>query len=344
MGKSSQTQTQTTTPLPGPRLNESIYPSITGKAEYISNRPDQANPFAHAANITGDENNAYEMIRQLMGKYQGVMDTGIAAQLDALERSGRAPTGEELQAYQNPFTEQVLNRTLERIQEQGDKNYRDIGSRSALSGAFGGSRQGLLEGLNAADTQRTMGDTYYSGMKDNYDQSLSTYLGQLDRLSNNAGRTLNAAGQGQQYGLTDAAALENIGLSQRQQQDKELGLQREEWANIYNEPYKELEALSMAAGALAPGDIGQRTTNTVTQSQNPLTSILGLASTLGGIFTGGATSGLSSILSSSGGGGRGWAEGGLVDPDNVVSSNPDKVAETIALLFSKGGKVSKKNK
>ena len=162
-------------------------------------------------------------------------------------------------------------------------------------------------------------------MKDNYDKSLATYLGQLDRLSENAGRTLQTAGLQQAYGLADAAALEGIGRTQRQRSDIDLALKGEDFLRLADEPYKDLEALGLATGAISPGSIGSNSTTVTKTQQSPLQSILGLGAMAAGAMTGGASSALMPALAGFGsgvGGGVGMGSFGASNLSNFVTNLP----------------------
>jgi len=330
MGSSKTTQTTKARPWTTDQL-KGLYSEINSLATNINRTPFEANPFARAAELTPDELAAEAYIRDNTGRYQGTLDQGLQAQLRAMEMGGRAPTEAELQGYMNPFTEQVLNRTIERIREQGDVNNREISSRSALSGAFGGSRQGLLEGLNFSNTQRNVGDTFYQGMSDNYNQALSTYLGQIDRLSNMAGRTMEGAAYGQQGVIKDAAALEASGLKRRQRDQVDLDLRGQDFLRGQNKELSDLNALAAAIGAISPGSIGQDSKTTTTQSQSPLQTALGIASLVAAPFTGGASMLGSSVL---GGGLGGLVGGGWNGISNYIQGFAGKKA---------GGAIKKKS-
>lgn len=305
MGSKTTTSSTKSRPVVTPQL-QGMYNELVSSALAQNRDPVVANPFARAAGLSDRENTAYTMLDQLMGKYQGSIDQGLAAQQEALARSGRAPTQAELEQYMNPFTETVLNRTIDRIREQGDRNNLDIGSRSALSGAFGGSRQGLLEGLNMADTQRNIGDTYYRGMSDNYNQGLATLLSQIDRMSGNARGLVDLARQGQAYGLTDATAMEAAGKAERGVEQMDLDLKAQDFYNQIMQRQNKLGNLVNVTGALSPGSIGQDSKTTQKTSGDPLSTILGVASLVAAPFTGGA-----SLMGSLGGGLGGLASSGI---------------------------------
>ena len=305
MGSKTTTSSTKSRPVVTPQL-QGMYNELVSSALAQNRDPVVANPFARAAGLSDRENTAYTMLDQLMGKYQGSIDQGLAAQQEALARSGRAPTQAELEQYMNPFTETVLNRTIDRIREQGDRNNLDIGSRSALSGAFGGSRQGLLEGLNMADTQRNIGDTYYRGMSDNYNQGLATLLSQIDRMSGNARGLVDLARQGQAYGLTDATAMEAAGKAERGVEQMDLDLKAQDFYNQIMQRHNKLGNLVNVTGALSPGSIGQDSKTTQKTSGDPLSTILGVASLVAAPFTGGA-----SLMGSLGGGLGGLASSGI---------------------------------
>lgn len=314
MGKPKQTVTTSQKPTfdAVPWLTADLWPNITGAALELNSRPEAANPYSMTSAFNGDERAAYQMIRDMLGGSQSSIDKSVAAQEDALSRSGRPPTQAELDGYMNPFTENVLNRSIEKIQEFGDRDLMNVGSKAAMSGAFGGSRDALLRATSMNNTNKTAGDVFYSGMKDNYDSALANYLAGIDQQSNMAERTMQSGFGKQKYALGDAAALESVGSAIRGKHDTDLSLAAQDWQRQRDESYKDLQALTLAAGSMTPG-IGQNSKQTTQQSGGELGQLLGLASAAAGLATGNPAAilgGGSSILGKLGGGATGALGGG----------------------------------
>lgn len=120
--------------------------------------------------------------------------------------------------YMNPYLEQVLNPTLERLRRERNITQSDIASGASRVGAFGGTREGVQRSLNDEafdrNTAETTGNIYNTG----WNNAASNALGQFNQ---ERGRNLNTAQMGQgnmNSGATMASNAANnaIGLGQQQ--------------------------------------------------------------------------------------------------------------------------------
>ena len=72
---------------------------------------------------------------------------------------GSAPTIAGLMdRYQNPYTNQVINRTRNNMLDTMDQNLDQVGAQAVRAGAFGGARHGLVEATTRTDAMRDIGD------------------------------------------------------------------------------------------------------------------------------------------------------------------------------------------
>jgi hypothetical protein len=72
---------------------------------------------------------------------------------------GRSPTIAGLMdRYQNPYTNQVINRTRNNMMDTMDQNLDQVGAAATRAGAFGGGRHGLVEATTRTDAMRDIGD------------------------------------------------------------------------------------------------------------------------------------------------------------------------------------------
>jgi hypothetical protein len=198
-----------------------------------------------------------------------------------------------LGAYQNPFQQQVIDQTMADLDRSRQMVQQQTGDAAARAGAFGGSRQGVLE----AETNRAFFDRMGAAAGGLRAQGFDTAAGlagqDLQRnlqaqLANQqaglqggaqqlqaAGLLGSLAGQQQQLGMTDASALMNLGLTQQQfgQQQLDAPLQR-----MLQQQELRNQALGIIPGGT--GGVGQR--------QSPLGQIAGAGGAiLGGMATGG---------------------------------------------------------
>lgn len=93
--------------------------------------------------------------------------------------------------YQNPFTEQVIDRTRQDIERQQAGSLNVLGSQAQTAGAFGGGRHGLAEGAMMGEYGRTFGDIAAQQRQAGYDQALQA--AQFDIGQRTAAQAANAA-------------------------------------------------------------------------------------------------------------------------------------------------------
>ena len=203
-----------------------------------------------------------------------------------------AGIGPNIQAFANPYQDQVINRTQQDIERQRQMATNTLGAQASQAGAFGGSRQGVAESLTNEAFARQAADTFAQQRA----QGFNTALGAAQTQQ---GIGLNAA---QQY-----ANIGNLGFSQantinQQQQQQGLAMQalnqqlidaaRQQYGGFTSAPQASLQ---LPLQAVTAGNMGQGTTSgTVsggaqTSTRNPgLFDYLSLgASTLGGFAAGG---------------------------------------------------------
>ena len=171
--------------------------------------------------------------------------------------------------YQNPYEQQVVDTTLQDLERQRQMQINDVGSSATAAGAFGGSRQGVMEAetnraaqdvaARTAAQLRSQGFTQAANLSGqdiqnsqqvaNRLMSGGSQLGSLSNLGFNMGNTLNQnqmqAGNQQQALMQ---ALINAGRNQTQ--------------NYYNSPQDALNTLIGAYSGSQTGQQSQQNTKT----------------------------------------------------------------------------------
>lgn len=98
--------------------------------------------------------------------------------------------------YLNPFYNKVLKSALGQLSDQRDVSLNQIGANATSAGAFGGSRQGIVEGQVYSDYGKQAADLAANLQTQNYQQALAasqTAMGmQLDRGATLTGLQTNA--------------------------------------------------------------------------------------------------------------------------------------------------------
>ena len=185
---------------------------------------------------------------------QGIGQLGTAQQRVAA--AGIDPTS--YQQFMNPFTEDVIAATQQDIADKGAQQQLQAQAQAVGSGAFGGSRQAVLQGQIAADVMdqqaRTGAQLRSAGFQQaqNLAQQAAQQQLRQAQLTGQLGQTVAGLGVqtaglgqlGQQMGVQDVNTLLGIGSLQQQQGQRQRDINR---ANILAEqalPFQQIGFMS----------------------------------------------------------------------------------------------------
>lgn len=124
--------------------------------------------------------------------------------------------GQDMSAYMNPYTQQVIDQSMADLERQRQMQTNNLGFSATQAGAFGGSRHGVAEALTNEGFARQGGQLAANLRNQGYGQALQTagqdvgfmnQAGQFGAAAQNAASLANA-GFGMQAGL----ANQNAGL------------------------------------------------------------------------------------------------------------------------------------
>ena len=169
-----------------------------------------------------------------VGAFQPFLQQGSAAVGQGIAGAQGAsfdPTS--YQQFMDPFTEDVIARTQQDIAEKGAQQQLQAQASAAGQGAFGGSRQAILQGQIAADTMdqqaRTGAQLRSAGFQQaqNLAQQQANQALRQAQLTGQLGVSQAGLGQlGQQLGVQDINTLLGIGGLQQQFGQRELDVAR----------------------------------------------------------------------------------------------------------------------
>ena len=220
-----------------------------------------------------------------------------------------AQTTANISKFQNPFQQQVIDRTMSQLDRQADMRRAGADAQAIQSGAFGGSRQGVQRAETERNLQDTKADTLARLLSAGFGQSLQAsqnaasqgLKAQLDagRLQGGIGQafgtlagTTSDIGRLQQaLGQADVSQLSQLGAMRQQQQQAQLDATRQNQLQTAQDPYTRLQLgqnlLQGMPSASIPSTISQATT----PSANPFLQGIGAYTTLSQIapFSGGTT-------------------------------------------------------
>ena len=132
------------------------------------------------------------------------------------------------QAYMSPYMQNVVDVQQREAQRQGDIARTQRGAQAVGSGAFGGSRQAIMEAEAARNLSQQQGDIQSQGLQSAYQQAQQMF-------TSDQARALQAQQSNQQFGLQAGQSNQQAGLTagqaglgaymQAQQLNQQAGLQ-----------------------------------------------------------------------------------------------------------------------
>lgn len=165
--------------------------------------------------------------------------TGIA--------SGTTNAAGLMDKYQNPFTQDVIDKTLSSMTDQRTKALMSNSDAATKAGAFGGSRHGVVDAVTTAESLKDMGLLESQLRSSGYDKSLAAAQQEIaDRTS---GATAANTTRNQ-----NLAALLQTGLTEKADNQQRID------ADIakFNEPRdRQLEDLNLRLSALGMSPYGK---------------------------------------------------------------------------------------
>ena len=188
------------------------------------------------------------------------------------------------QQYMSPYQQAVMDTTLREYDIQAQKGLPGLAAQAIQQGAFGGGREGVqrAEYQSASDRNRAalQAQLLQSGYGQAQQAAQQNYLNQL-----NLGQSAIGLGQ-QSQGLlgSQIAGLQTLGAGETSQQQAILEAQRQLAQQQAYQPLNIAERYGAGITPLIAGYPGREMTS-ITPSPSPLQNILGIGSTLAGIYS-----------------------------------------------------------
>lgn len=182
----------------------------------------------------------------LQNKYfSGVGSLTVPAQYGAATTAmtdvmGSKFTPEAVQQYMNPYLQASLNPQLEEARRQADITRMQNASRLAQAGAFGGSRQAIMD----AETQRNLGTTLANitgtGYNTAYDKAIAQYNADLARKAGAATALADIGTKESTAGLANLEALGKAGSTERDIAQQGITADYGQYLREFNYPQEQL--------------------------------------------------------------------------------------------------------
>jgi hypothetical protein len=239
------------------------YRAVNTRAEQAASQPFQAysqDPSAFVAPLTQTQQAGIQNINQAAGMTQPYFNTAAGLTMSGAQGVGPL-TQQQIQYYQNPFTQSVVGSTLAALQQQQGQQLSQQQAEAIKAGAFGGDRAGIqraqLQGQQGLATAQAISPLLAQG----YQQGVQTAAGQQGVAAQDLQRQL-AAGQqlgglgvaGQQAALAGAQAQLGAGTAEQQTQQAGLSALYNQFLQERGYPFQTAQFLAniaMGTGALS---------------------------------------------------------------------------------------------
>ncbi len=206
----------------------------------------------------------------------GIATQGIGGYQPYLQAAEAATGPQGYQQFMSPYQQDVINTTLQDYDIQAQKGLGSFADRAVASGAFGGARQGVQEAEYMAGSDRNRAALQA--------QLLQQGFGQANQLAAQQYQQQLGLGSAQQGFMgQDVGALSTLGAGLQAQRQAELGAQQQLAQQQLNQPMQAAQAYGSGVTSLIAGYPGQ-TRQEVTPSPSPISTALGVGSTLAGIY------------------------------------------------------------
>jgi hypothetical protein len=199
---------------------------------------------------------------------QNVFQGSAAAMQQAGQTYGNlAGFQPQTQQYMNPYTSEVINRTQQDIMRQQQMAQNQLGAQATAAGAFGGSRQGVAEGVMAGEYGRMAADIAAQQRQQAYNQALDTAFRTAGMQQAGAGGLAGLGGQLFGMGQQTQQAIGQQGAFQRQLQQQLIDAARQQYYGAAGAPLQGLGAMQGVLGGL---QVPTSTIGTTSTPFNPM--------------------------------------------------------------------------
>jgi hypothetical protein len=284
-GKNTST-TQTTAPNPAAGA---AYSNILNQAGNVAATPYQPYGSELVAPINQQQNTGISNINTNAGYAQPF----IGAAANYAEAAAQPITQNQIQYYQSPYTQDVINATMAQFGNQNIQQAQGVNANAVAQGAYGGNRVGVAQAELANQQQLAQAPVIAGLENQGYTQGLNTALTEQANLGSAAYSMGNLGVAGQNAALTGANAQIGAGTLQQQTQQAQDAALYQQYLNQFAYPFQTtqwLAGIDTGVGSQLGG-----TSTTTAPPPNPWNSVLGLGEA--GIGAAGSYLGSSNIAS-----------------------------------------------
>ena len=262
---------------------------MLGRAQAQAQLPFQPYQGALTAGTSALQNQAFQGIGGLT--LPSAMDTAAQQAQGTYATSQQyMPTVGTVESYMNPYLQNVLDPQLREAQRQADIARMEGASRLSKAGAYGGSRQAIMEAEGQRNLQQLLSDITGKGYASAYDsaqarRAADITAGQQGLAQQTAATQAlgNIGAQQAQYGLANLAQQLSAGAQQRDIEQQGLTADYNQYLRELQYPQEQLqfERQMLSGLPIAAASYYQATPSAFQSTVGGAQDILGILKTLG---------------------------------------------------------------
>lgn len=254
------------------------------RAQDIASTPYQPYTGERIAPLSGDELAAIDYGRQNFGLTAPTIMGANALNQQLIGRAAAGPTTEALQGFMNPYQQLVIDQAKTRSTEDFQKVLGNIRTQAANAGAFGGSRQALLESNAFRDLGRNLTEIQERGSQQGFTNAQDMFFRTLGQAGDLNQQAVSTALTGQSAINQDINQRMRLGQAQRGIDQAMLDQDYLDFANEINYPTQSLNVLGTALQNTAPYFAPYQMNQGGGSSQNGFGQAMGAVSQIAGLF------------------------------------------------------------
>jgi hypothetical protein len=232
MGGKSQTSTssQTTTPVAGQSLQD-----IYNKIQQAANTPYTPYNGELTAPINAQQQQGIAGINGAAGQAQGSVNQALGT----ISGASNPLTAQQIQNYQNPYTQSVIDATQKQFNAQNAEQQNQLKGSAAAAGALGGDRQAVAQAELARQQDVAQAPVIAGLQQQGYNQAVQTaeQQYQTNPLAA-AGQLANTGIAGQSAALQGAQAQMGAGSLEQQTQQQADQAQYQQYLQQMGYPFQ----------------------------------------------------------------------------------------------------------
>lgn len=144
------------------------------------------------------------------------------------------------QQYMSPYMQGVVDIAKREARKEGDIQRQNIGTQAVGAGAYGGSRQAILEAEQMRNEAQQLSDIQTRGLQDAYATGAEIFSKDQQRLAGLSGTLGQLGALGTQTSMSEQQALANVGQQRQGQAQRALDIDYQKFLQEREFPYTNL--------------------------------------------------------------------------------------------------------